>query len=140
MATLSGMLRSFTGSLAGLLIAFALFAVVPATVVAQGPGDDQYADPFGDLPDENGQSPPPEQPEPPPPSDESEGTGDPPVSTPSQTEPADTVASAPDSSSTATSGTGEELARTGLPAGLPLLSGLALLSAGVLLRLRVARR
>jgi len=53
-------------------------------------------------------------------------------------ETADASDAAP-GATTATAGTGEELARTGLPAGLLALLGLTMLSWGVFLRLSLAR-
>ncbi len=112
---------------------------LPSTVFAQGAGDDQYADPFGDVPaDDQADS----------------GAGDPAPAADDGggSAPADTGAAetAPDTSQApvAAEDTSAEvdaaapaaaLPRTGLPAGLLALSGLALLACGTLIHVSLLR-
>jgi len=95
---------------------------------AQNAGDDQYADPFGNLPEEQGGG----------------GTG-----SGGQGEPQAAPTPAPDSSAVApaapstetgtTAGTAQQLPQTGLPAGVPAALGLALLGCGLLLAFLLGR-
>jgi len=134
MATLSPMPRPVTRLGSVLLIALALVAAGPTTAMAQGSGDEQYADPFGDLPDESAQAPPGESaPADPSPPDRIDATKAPELSAiqpaPENAESADAVEA----------GSGDELARTGLPVRFLLATGLALLGTGVLLHLCLER-
>jgi len=120
-----------------LFTAFAFVSAValPSAVLAQGAGDDQYADPFGDVPvdDQNGGG-----------GGGNDGAGnDPP--------PTDTGEPVPDPSGTpvaaedtsdggdAAAAPAEELPRTGLPAGVLALTGLALLAGGTLIHFSLLR-
>ncbi len=126
------MLRSLAILVLSLGFAVVSAVALPTAVLAQGAGDDQYADPFGDMPVE----------------DQTDsgggGTGEP--------APTDTGEAAPDAAGTPvaqedTSGEieataaapGEELPRTGLPAGLLALTGLALLAGGTLVHFSLVR-
>ena len=118
-----------------------VFAVVsavalPTAVLAQGAGDDQYADPFGDMPVDNQTD-----------TGGRGGGGD-----GNGSAPTDTGETAPDASATpvvaedtsggevsAAAAPAEELPRTGLPAGLLALSGLALLACGTLVHFTLVR-
>jgi hypothetical protein len=123
--------------LAALLAALAL--ALPATAFAQGAGDDQYQDPFGD---ETAQAEPggsgsggagglSEQPPVPP--DSGDGGSQEPAPAPAP-EPA--PAPAPEEAAPAPAGTGDQLPDTGAdPRGLVLV-GIAFVLAGVGLRLR----
>ena len=103
-------------------------AAAPAAF-AQNAGDDQYADPFGNLPEEQG------------------GGGD--TGSGGQSESQAAPAPAPDSSGVApvapsaeaptTPGTAQQLPRTGLPAGVPAALGVALLGSGLLLAFLLGR-
>ena len=131
MARLSGMSYRFhkhAGLAAVILTVMGLALAAAPSAFAQNAGDDQYADPFGDLPEEQS------------------GGGDTGSRSPEQPQAA--PAPAPDSSgvaptapsgetSTAT-GTGQ-LPRTGLPAGLPAALGVALLGSGLLLAFLLGR-
>lgn len=120
------MLRSIR--IAGVCAVLAATSAValPAVAFGQGAGDDQYADPFGDMPVDD-QADADAAPAPPPgPTD----TGTPApetAATPVASTPADTAAA------------GEELPRTGLRAGLLALAGLALLAGGTLIHLSLLR-
>ena len=113
------------------LAAICLAAAGTPAALAQNAGDDQYADPFGDLPEEQG------------------GGGDTGSGSPEQPQAAPAPAPAPDSSavdpatpSTGTStasGTAQQLPRTGLPAGVPAAIGVALLGSGLLLSFLLGR-
>ena len=113
-----------------LALLMASFASVPLAF-AQGPGDEQYADPFGELPEEDPQpdvrDPAPVDPPPQAPSEPGSST------TTLAAEELGTVADAESAPSAAGDNGGEELARTGLPADLLTFAGLLLLSAGLAL-------
>ena len=110
-----------------ILIAALLLALcAPAAALAQGAGDEQYQDPFGD---EQSQS------EPTPTATATPAPTQAPV-TPSQPAPAPTAAPAP---SAAPSG-GRQLPYTGADAGLLALAGAALVGAGLALRRAVDQR
>ena len=125
------MLRSVTAIL--LCAAFAsIFAVaLPTAALAQGAGDDQYADPFGDMPVDNETD-----------TRGDEGSGSAPSDT-SETAPdtsGTTVVAEDTSSETEVAATpAEELPSTGLPAGLLALTGLALLAGGTLIHFALLR-
>jgi LPXTG-motif cell wall-anchored protein len=104
-------------ALGALLLSLAL----PGAALAQGAGDEQYQDPFGD---EQSQPEPTATPAPaqPPPAAESQA--------PTQAPPAATPQPAPAPAS------GSQLPYTGADAGLLALGGVALLSAGIALRRR----
>jgi hypothetical protein len=112
--------------LAALMLALAL----PAAALAQGAGDEQYQDPFGD---EQSQptataTPPPAQP----PATPSQPAAPAPTATPApQSGPA--PAAAPPSG-------GRQLPYSGADAGLLALAGAALLGAGLALRRAVHQR
>ena len=131
------MLRSLT--ILMLSAAFASISVValPTAVFAQGAGDDQYADPFGDVPVDD-------QPDTVDDQSDTGGGGN-------GSAPTDTDETAPDSSGTpvaaedasdegdAAAAPADELPRTGLPAGVLALTGLALLGCGTLIHLSLLR-
>ncbi len=131
------MLRSLTILLLSAVLTFISAVALPATVLAQGAGDDQYADPFGDMPVQE-------------PADTGGGGGG------NVTPPADTGEVAPDTSGTPVAADdssdeadaaaaapaaapGETLPRTGLPAGLLALAGVALLACGTLIHFSLLR-
>jgi len=130
------MSRSFT-TLAALFAALILALSLSPAALGQV-ADDQYADPFGDLPDEPS-NPAAEDPDPP--SDQgsspASGGGDqgPSSAVPDATADTADTASGDTSDGSDTAGTDEELARTGLPADVLLLLGISLLCAGVSMRL-----
>ncbi len=105
-----------------LLVATAVVAL-PATALAQSAGDDQYQDPLGASGGGGGSS-----------NSGAKGAAN-----------GGGSGSAGDSASSAqadpsASGQGNQLPRTGLPAGVLALSGATMLGAGLLLRRRVAPR
>ena len=106
------------------LAALLLALVTPAAALAQGAGDEQYQDPFGD---EQSQPTPTATPAP---------TQAPPA--PSQSAPAPTATPAPAAQSPPPSG--RQLPYTGTDAGLLALAGAALLGAGLALRRAVDQR
>ena len=127
---------------ARLLTVLSLTALValslPYAALAQGAGDEQYADPFGEVPEEapaadenagngSGETPQPDDESAPAPTS---GSGSAPeeatAGVVTQAEPAATTTPAP------------ELARTGLDAGAVALFGLWLLVTGATLRLAVS--
>ncbi len=131
--------------LALLLAGLALAMAAPGVVVAQGPGDDQYTDPFGELPAEeqpSGQADPqPEEPSPPPPPTDEAGDG---TSSGDATPVAPPAEAAPDpvvpSDTTASTSGRAELARTGLPADFLAVLGLGMLCSGALMRIALLSR
>jgi LPXTG-motif cell wall-anchored protein len=102
-------------ALAALLLSLAL----PAAATAQGAGDEQYQDPFGDEQSQQEPAPTPEPAEPAP--------AAPPAAAPAQSAP-------PPAATPAQSG--DQLPYTGADAGLLALAGAVLLSAGIALRRR----
>jgi LPXTG-motif cell wall-anchored protein len=114
------------------VLALAAVLAAPGAALAQGggAGEEQYQDPFG------GEEPQ-EQPAPEPA----------PTAAPAPAAPAPAPAttgesaaeSAPAPAPAASSGGGDELPRTGAPAGLVAAAGLALLAGGLLLRRRSSR-
>ncbi|MDQ3643944.1 MAG: hypothetical protein M3356_00310 [Actinomycetota bacterium] len=132
-------------SLTILLLSVALAsvsAVLPTAVLAQGAGDDQYADPFGDMPTD----------------DQPDGGGGGNDSAPTETgsappetgevtpEPSGTPVAAEDTSGVVPTGDvdaaaapAEELPLTGVPAGLLALTGLVLLACGMLTHFSLLR-
>jgi LPXTG-motif cell wall-anchored protein len=105
-------------ALAALLLCLAL----PSGALAQGAGDEQYQDPFGDEQSQQEPTPTPEPAQPPPPVEPP-----PAAAAPSQATPQ--AAPAPAQS-------GGQLPYTGVDAGLVALAGAVLLSAGIALRRR----
>lgn len=101
-------------------------ATAPAAF-AQNAGDDQYADPFGNLPEEQG-------------GDGSAGQGEPQAA---PTPAPDSSAVAPVTPSTGSAATpaatAQELPRTGVPAGVPAALGVALLGSGLWLAFLLGR-
>ena len=94
---------------------------------AQNAGDDQYADPFGNLPEDQGGGG----------GSGSGGQGQPeaaPAPGSSAVAPA-----TPSSETDTTAGTAQQLPRTGLPAGVPAALGLALIGSGLLLAFLLGR-
>ena len=127
------MLRSLTIALLAVAFAVASAVALPTAVHAQGAGDDQYADPFGDMPVED--------------QTDAGGGGGGDDSAPTDTGEGE---AAPDTSGTpvadedtgevdAAAAPAEELPRTGLPAGLLALTGLALLACGTLVHFSLLR-
>jgi LPXTG-motif cell wall-anchored protein len=104
-------------TLAALVVALAF----PAAALAQGAGDEQYQDPFGD---EQSQQEPTQTATPAPPTQA--------PAQPSQAAPAPTVAPAPAPAPTS----GRQLPYTGGEAGWLALAGAVLLASGVALRRR----
>jgi LPXTG-motif cell wall-anchored protein len=109
-------------------IAFALLALVlgfPSAALAQGAGDDQYEDPFGD--EQSEEQPAPEEPAPeepeeaPAPAPEAAGE---PAAQPAQSTPSPAE------------GGGGQLPYTGAETGLLALAGALLLASGLALRRR----
>jgi len=132
--------RPFT-TLTALLAALALLLALSPAAFSQA-ADEQYADPFGDVPEEpsNAPAPQPDQSTEQPSSPSSGGDGDAAGGLPeTATDTQDTMPDATTSDDSASTSTGEELARTGLPAGLLACLGLAMLFTGALLRLALAR-
>lgn len=123
-------------SLAILTLCAALSAAtLPAVALAQNAGDDQYADPFGDMPADG---------------DGAAGGGNGDGSAP--TDPAQPVAETPATPVAAEDATVQDtsdadpaaassgqLPRTGLPAGALALTGLALLACGALMHFTLLR-
>jgi len=99
---------------------------VPSAALAQGAGDDQYQDPFGDE-----QS----QEEPTPTATPAPAQAQPAPAQPAPAAPAPAPAQAPAPAS-AQSGQSEQLPRTGADAGWIAFAGAALLAAGIALRRR----
>ena len=105
-----------------LLIIAALLCVLaaPSAALAQGAGDEQYQDPFGD---EQSQS------EPTPTATPAPAPAQPAPAHPAPAQPAPAPAPAPAQASQA-----EQLPRTGVGAGWIALAGIVLLAAGIALR------
>jgi LPXTG-motif cell wall-anchored protein len=109
-----------------LLAALLVILALPAGALAQGAGDEQYQDPFGDEQSQQEPAPTatpaPAQPPPaaPPPA----------AAAPTQAAPAPTPAAAPPASG------GDQLPYTGADAGVLALAGAVLLGAGIALRRR----
>lgn len=111
------------------VVGLALTAVPAA--FAQNAGDDQYADPFGDLPEDQGGG-----------GDNGSGGQAEPQAAPAPTPAPDSSAVAPATPATdtaTTAGTSQELPRTGLPAGVPAALGVALLGSGLMLAFQLGR-
>ena len=119
------------------LAAAALALGAPGGALAQGAGDEQYKDPFGELPEEDagggggGGG-----------GDEgTSGTGDEPTTDPGHGGDsagvtgtlADTEVDVTDETTAPATGTGEELARTGLPVDVLAGLGLSMLAAGAIM-------
>jgi hypothetical protein len=107
------MRRTVSLLLAGLALA------LPSAALAQSAGDDQYADPFGQVNDGGGQSQQAQQP--------TDSTPTAPAQTTVQATPADQATASQDT-------TGGTLPRTGLDAILFAVMGAALLLAGTTVR------
>jgi LPXTG-motif cell wall-anchored protein len=110
-------------ALAALLLSLAL----PSGALAQGAGDEQYQDPFGDEQSQQEPAPTPEpaQPAPPPAA----------APTPEPASPSQSQAVPPPAAATPAQ-SGDQLPYTGVDAGLVALAGAVLLSAGIALRRR----
>lgn len=133
------MLRSLRPLRPVTIAVIALFAACPAGAFAQGAGDDQYADPFGDMPVEQNQAPAADGGNTPPP-DNWNGASDTADSAPATPVAAESDATVEDSSAAEVDATAaQELPRTGLPADLLALIGMALLATGGLIHLAVLR-
>ncbi len=134
------MLRSLKAGPLCAVLATAALALLPGAAFAQGAGDDQYADPFGDMPVEQ-QAAPPAGTETPPPSGDWNGGSDTAGTTEAVPVAAETDTTIEDSSTedVAAAGTAQELPRTGLPAHLLALVGLTLLACGTLIHFAVLR-
>ena len=106
-------------------VAAVLLALLPAGAAAQSAGDEQYQDPFADDPGQ-------------------EAPAAPPASTPAPAAPAapaPTAATpAPATAAGAPQASAAQLPRTGGEAWTLALAGLALMSAGVALRVHARRR
>jgi LPXTG-motif cell wall-anchored protein len=113
-----------------LLIIVALLCALaaPSAALAQGAGDDQYQDPFGD--EQSQEEPTPTATPAPAPAPAQPAPAQP---APAQPAPAPAQAPAPAS---AQSGQSEQLPRTGADAGWIAFAGAALLAAGIALRRR----
>jgi LPXTG-motif cell wall-anchored protein len=103
-------------------VAAVLLALLPAGAAAQSAGDEQYQDPFADDPGQ-------------------EAPAAPPASTPAPAAPAAPAptAAAPATAAGAPQASAAQLPRTGGEAWLLALAGLALMSAGVALRVHARR-
>jgi LPXTG-motif cell wall-anchored protein len=113
-------------ALAALLPSLAL----PAAAAAQGAGDEQYQDPFGD---EQSQQEPAPTPEPAPPAPPPAAAPTPEPASPSQSQ----ATPPPAAATPGAGGSGSaQLPYTGADAGLLALAGAVLLSAGLALRRR----
>lgn len=133
------MLRSLRPLRLVAVAVIAVFTACPAGALAQGAGDDQYADPFGDMPVEQNQAPAADGGNPPSP-DNWNGASDTAGSAPATPVAAETDATVEDSSAAEVDATAaQELPRTGLPAHLLALIGIALLATGGLIHLAVLR-
>lgn len=133
------MLRSLRALRLSTTLAFTVAATLPGAAFAQGAGDDQYADPFGDMPVEQNQAPAAGGGNTPPP-DNSNGAPATAGSTPATPVSAESDATVEDSSAAEVDATAaRELPRTGLPADLLALIGMALLATGGLIHLAVLR-
>jgi hypothetical protein len=125
------------GSRAACLLATAAVALTPGTALAQGAGDDQYADPFAGEAPRATATPEPAPPAAPPaeaaPEDDF-GVAEPEFSSEPQSPPA-----APQAAPVAAAAQAPEaqLPYTGADAGLVGAAGAVLLAGGVALRLRV---
>jgi len=109
-----------------IIVALLCALAVPSAALAQGAGDDQYQDPFGDE-----QS----QEEPTPTATPAPAQAQPAPAQPAPAAPAPAPAQAPAPAS-AQSGQSEQLPRTGADAGWIAFAGAALLAAGIALRRR----
>jgi len=101
-----------------LIVAWLLALALPAAALAQGAGDEQYQDPFGEEPAQQEPAP----------------TATPAPAAPSQAAPAPTATPAP--AAPAPAGSGDQLPYTGADAGPLALAGALLVGAGVALRRR----
>jgi hypothetical protein len=111
--------RQHTSLPAVILIVAGLAVATAPAAFAQNAGDDQYADPFGNLPEEQGGG--------------GGGQGEP-QAPPTPAPDSSAVAPAtPSSETSAPAATAQQLPRTGLPAGVPAALGAALLGSGLLL-------
>lgn len=106
--------------LVALLLAVSLLAL-PAAAMAQGAGDEQYSDPFGQTDDQGGSQEQPAQ--------EPEAA---PAAPATPAAPAEQATASPDAAAAPT------LPATGLPAFLLASAGAMLLASGVALRRRVS--
>lgn len=134
------MLRSSKARPLCATLAIASLALLPGAASAQSTGDDQYADPFGDMPAEQQQAPPPSAPAPPPSGDPNGGSdaADTTQATPVAAE-ADATIEDSSTDGVTPAGTAQELPRTGLPAHLLALIGVSLLAAGTLIHFALLR-
>jgi LPXTG-motif cell wall-anchored protein len=105
----------------GLAVGAAVLVITPATALAQGAGDDQYADPFGE---EDAQATPTATPRAPAPA----ATVAPAQATPAPSQPGPAATPAP---------TGPTLPYTGADSWLTAAGGALLLGAGLTLRVRL---
>ena len=113
---------------AALLAALALLLAAPGAALAQGAGDDQYSDPFGEEQTEGSSG-----------AEEEQATPEPAAPEPAAPEPA---APAPEATAAqeqppAPSGQ-EQLAYTGAEEGIVALAGAVLLFGGIALRVRLS--
>jgi LPXTG-motif cell wall-anchored protein len=109
-------------------VAAALLALLPAGAAAQSAGDEQYQDPFADDPGQEAPAAPP--------------AATPAPATPAAPAPtaaAPATATAPATTGGAPQASAAQLPRTGGEAWLLALAGLALMSAGVALRVHARR-
>lgn len=112
---------------AALLAALALFLAAPAAALAQGAGDDQYSDPFGDeQTDSGGQDDAAQEP-----------AQEPEPAEPAEPAPAEPAPAAPAPEATSAQQP-TQLAYTGAEEGLVALAGAVLLVGGVALRVRLS--
>jgi hypothetical protein len=110
--------------LLALILAVGLLAI-PSAAFAQSAGDEQYADPFGEVEEGGGSQ------------DEPSGTQDEPAPAPAP-EPAPAAEGAPAAEPVAAQADAPTLPATGLPAGLLAGAGALLLTGGAALRRRLS--
>jgi hypothetical protein len=103
-------------------------ATAPAAL-AQNAGDEQYADPFGDLPEDQGDG-----------RDTGSGNQAEPQAPPAPAPEAPAVAPATPAVDAPATSTAQQLPRTGLSAGVPAALGVALLGSGLLLAFMLGRQ
>ena len=115
----TGWLMSFRHALA---TAAAVVALLPSAAFAQGAGDDQYSDPFGDEQEQATPAPTPNRP----------------AATPAPAQPAQTPAPAPAQPS-GTPDPGPTLPYTGIDGWPIAIAGVLLVGAGLALRSRIER-
>jgi hypothetical protein len=118
----TGALMSFRHALA---TAAAVAALAPSSAFAQGAGDDQYSDPFGDESEQATPTPAPQQPAA--------------TATPAPAQPAQSATPAPSQPSKQGPAAPPSLPYTGVDPWPMALGGVLLLGTGLALRVRIVR-